>query len=517
MSLVLDGSDATVGGTALSTAKLIGQSYATKVLTEQAALTGRASSFAPPLDVRTQVWYNPDLIAAYFNVPGVIGMILYFITALLTASSIVRERERGTIEQLIVTPIRSWELVVGKILPYAILAFIDTFEDPGHRTLVVQGADPRRPGIDLRTFRLVPPLEPGDRFVRFHDCQYAAGGVHYGDGHHAAEYFSFRLFLSYRSHAKVSSICFGDRPSPLLPGHHPCTDVKGCRYTGTHGANYGAHDFCDRHHGRGSFPLPQAIGLNSPLEVIMQHRRPPLPVIILVVLLLAAGIYYGVRMLNADGDGSLSASGTIEATVVNVSPEMAGKVKEVLAGEGQAVKSGEPLLALDDSLLAAQKAVAQSAVESARSALLTTQRSYDMAQAQYDATLTAARAQEGGQRLADWAGETPGRFDQPLWYFSHAEQITTAQSQIDAARAALQQAQSDYDAVVQKLDNANFLSAEQRLSDARMSYLTGQDRPRPRPGDRWQGQPGGHRHQTVSFYSLRIQGENCHCQGFEWR
>ena len=128
VSLVLDGSDATVGGTALSTAKLIGQSYATKVLTEQAALTGRSSSFNPPLDVRTQVWYNPDLIAAYFNVPGVIGMILYFITTLLTASSIVRERERGTIEQLIVTPIRSWELVVGKIVPYSILALIDMVE-----------------------------------------------------------------------------------------------------------------------------------------------------------------------------------------------------------------------------------------------------------------------------------------------------------------------------------------------------------------------------------------------------
>lgn len=127
VSLVLDGSDATVGGTALSTAKLIGQSYATRVMAEQAALTGR-SSLTPPLDVRTQVWYNPDLIAAYFNVPGVIGMILFFITALLTASSIVRERERGTIEQLIVTPIRSWELVVGKILPYSILAFIDTLE-----------------------------------------------------------------------------------------------------------------------------------------------------------------------------------------------------------------------------------------------------------------------------------------------------------------------------------------------------------------------------------------------------
>jgi ABC-2 type transport system permease protein len=97
-------------------------------MAEQSALSGRPFAFKPPLDVRTQVWYNPDLIAAYFNVPGVIGMILYFITALLTASSIVRERERGTIEQLIVTPIRSWELVVGKILPYTILAFIDMVE-----------------------------------------------------------------------------------------------------------------------------------------------------------------------------------------------------------------------------------------------------------------------------------------------------------------------------------------------------------------------------------------------------
>ena len=128
VSMVLDGSDATVGGTALSTARLIGQSYATKVLTEQLALTGRSATITPPVEVRTQVWYNPDLVSAYFNIPGVIGMILSFITALLTATAVVRERERGTIEQLIVTPIRSWELIVGKILPYVILAFVDVLE-----------------------------------------------------------------------------------------------------------------------------------------------------------------------------------------------------------------------------------------------------------------------------------------------------------------------------------------------------------------------------------------------------
>ncbi len=128
VSMVLDGSDAIVGSSALSTARLIGQAYATQILGEQTALSGRGGSTAAPLEVRTQVWYNPDLISAFFNIPGVIGMILSFITALLTATAVVRERERGTIEQLIVTPIRPWELIVGKILPYVMLAFVNVVE-----------------------------------------------------------------------------------------------------------------------------------------------------------------------------------------------------------------------------------------------------------------------------------------------------------------------------------------------------------------------------------------------------
>lgn len=125
--VILDGSDASIGGTALSTARLVGQFFGTKILTQQATLSGRSAP-TPPVEVRTQVWYNPDLNSAYFMIPGVIGMILSFITTILTATAIVRERERGTIEQLIVTPIRSWELVLGKLLPYVILAFVETFE-----------------------------------------------------------------------------------------------------------------------------------------------------------------------------------------------------------------------------------------------------------------------------------------------------------------------------------------------------------------------------------------------------
>jgi ABC-2 type transport system permease protein len=128
VAFILDGSDPTSASTALSAAKLISQSHSTEILSERFARTGQNMRVQPPVEVRTTVWYNPDLISAYFMIPGVIGMILYAIAAILTATSVVRERERGTIEQLIVTPIRPWELIVGKLMPYVILGFFNTIE-----------------------------------------------------------------------------------------------------------------------------------------------------------------------------------------------------------------------------------------------------------------------------------------------------------------------------------------------------------------------------------------------------
>ncbi len=128
VAFVLDGSDPTVAGTALSAATLIGQTKATDLTFQRLTLRGQAGVFEPAVEVRTQVWYNPDLVSAYYMIPGMIGMILQFMTTILTSTAIVRERERGTIEQLIVTPIRAWELVVGKLAPYVIIAFVDTLE-----------------------------------------------------------------------------------------------------------------------------------------------------------------------------------------------------------------------------------------------------------------------------------------------------------------------------------------------------------------------------------------------------
>jgi ABC-2 type transport system permease protein len=124
---VLDGSDPSVASSSLSAARLIGQSEATQIQQQTLARRGVTAGGAP-LEVRTRVWYNPDMASVVFMIPGLIGLVLQMQATLLTASAIVRERERGTIEQLIVTPIRPYELIIGKILPYALVALLITIE-----------------------------------------------------------------------------------------------------------------------------------------------------------------------------------------------------------------------------------------------------------------------------------------------------------------------------------------------------------------------------------------------------
>ncbi len=128
IAFLLDGSDPNVANTALAAATMVGQSFATDLMVERLDRAGQAGTVKMPLEVRTRVLYNPAMVSAYYMIPGLIGMILQLLTTMLTATSIVRERERGTIEQLIVTPLRSWELVVGKLIPYVLIAFFDMLE-----------------------------------------------------------------------------------------------------------------------------------------------------------------------------------------------------------------------------------------------------------------------------------------------------------------------------------------------------------------------------------------------------
>lgn len=122
VAFVLDGSDPSVAATSLSSAGLIGQALATQVTQQQFQRRGIPGNGVPAVQVQTRVWYNPDMASTVFMIPGLIGLVIQLQATLLTASAIVRERERGTIEQLIVTPIRPFELILGKILPYALVA-----------------------------------------------------------------------------------------------------------------------------------------------------------------------------------------------------------------------------------------------------------------------------------------------------------------------------------------------------------------------------------------------------------
>jgi ABC-2 type transport system permease protein len=125
VAVLIDGSDPTVAATALSTATLVGQTQGVNIQYQRLAGRSLAGASSSPLEVRTRVLYNPDLLSSYNLVPGLIAMILMMTTTNLTSFSIVRERERGTIEQLIVTPIRNIELVIAKITPYVIVSLAD--------------------------------------------------------------------------------------------------------------------------------------------------------------------------------------------------------------------------------------------------------------------------------------------------------------------------------------------------------------------------------------------------------
>jgi ABC-2 type transport system permease protein len=125
VAFVVDGSDPSVANTVFAASQSVGQALSMRIMQRT---MGIDPDNLPGVQVRPRVWYNPEMKSANFMIPGIMGMILYFLTALFTSMSIVREREQGTIEQLIVTPIKPLEMIVGKVVPYVFIAFFDVLE-----------------------------------------------------------------------------------------------------------------------------------------------------------------------------------------------------------------------------------------------------------------------------------------------------------------------------------------------------------------------------------------------------
>ncbi len=124
VQVIADGTD--------SNSTTVAMAYAASLIAEKAAAVAvsRRPAHAPAvgsIEARVRVWFNAQLSSQYFMIPGVLALLLMIVTTVLGAVSIVREKELGTLEQLNVTPLRRWELMVGKLLPFGVVGVIDVF------------------------------------------------------------------------------------------------------------------------------------------------------------------------------------------------------------------------------------------------------------------------------------------------------------------------------------------------------------------------------------------------------
>lgn len=124
IQILVDGSDAYSANVSLSYITGLTFNFNKNILVKYFDQRGKSISFIK-IDPETRVWYNPELKSSNYFIPGIIGLLLTIMTLILTSMAIVKEKEYGTLEQLIVTPIKKFELIVGKLIPFTIIGFIE--------------------------------------------------------------------------------------------------------------------------------------------------------------------------------------------------------------------------------------------------------------------------------------------------------------------------------------------------------------------------------------------------------
>jgi ABC-2 type transport system permease protein len=128
LQLITDGSDASSASVALGYAGALAQGFGAEVQAARLRATAQGLARRPgQVEFVPRVFYNPDLKSRWFYVPAVLAMVLMVMTLVLSAMGVVREKEIGTMEQLIVTPIRPWQLLVGKLAPFAMIGVVQVF------------------------------------------------------------------------------------------------------------------------------------------------------------------------------------------------------------------------------------------------------------------------------------------------------------------------------------------------------------------------------------------------------
>ncbi len=125
VQILIDGTESNTAMIALGYISRILSDYSTMVLVKRLNRAGMIGFEEAGVEVQHRTWFNPNFESRLFFIPGVIASIAFLVPIILTAMAVVREREIGTLEQIMVTPLRPWELVVGKTLPFALLGLLD--------------------------------------------------------------------------------------------------------------------------------------------------------------------------------------------------------------------------------------------------------------------------------------------------------------------------------------------------------------------------------------------------------
>jgi ABC-2 type transport system permease protein len=121
---IFDGSDGNTAGVSAGYVQSITYNFAKEILLDYRDKTGKRFSPAGSVTSEVRVWYNPDLSTRNYMVPAIVGLLLTIITLLLTSLAIVKEKEIGTMEQLIVTPLKPYQIILGKLIPFIVLGFV---------------------------------------------------------------------------------------------------------------------------------------------------------------------------------------------------------------------------------------------------------------------------------------------------------------------------------------------------------------------------------------------------------
>ena len=124
VQFIIDGSDGNKASIAAGYIQNIASAYSKNIAVENIEKAGIKTSIAGTIEPVSRIWYNADLSTRNYMLPGIVGLILIIITTNLSSLAIVKEREIGTLEQLIVTPVKPYQIILGKLIPFAILGIV---------------------------------------------------------------------------------------------------------------------------------------------------------------------------------------------------------------------------------------------------------------------------------------------------------------------------------------------------------------------------------------------------------